>query len=598
MEMESERRAKRVWWLFASAIAALCLVLGLLQYSWISEVSIAERERMQASLRGSLQRLSRDFNSELSTSLAALRPDGPAGDDASRESEYLARYERWKETSPHTRLVKRLALAVPHGEDTNLLMLDPSVPAFQPATWPEEWSEVREQLASRLAGEGRGGFPQRGESMVLELPRFRMMGGGGPLEGPRRPMESEWLVVELNADYIRTAMLPELLRRHLGATDYDAAVGWSRNPGKLIFQSDPRFDGNQADATVRLFDIQYENLFRRGGGGPRPFGNRGGGGMGPPPGPPPGGGGGPPPPMMERGQWTLAVRHRAGSLEAVVERGRWRNIGILAGLLVMMLAALGTLIRLTQREQRLAKLQMDFVAGVSHELRTPLSVIRTAAHNLHGGLVSHPSQIRRYGALIRDESERLTGIVEQVLRFAGAQAGRVIQAREPVQVATLVEDALAATARLTDEAGCLVERDIAPDLPFISADPVALKHAVINLVANAAKYGFSGGWIGISALAAHGVVEITVRDRGPGIAVKDQPYIFDAFYRGKKAIEDQVHGTGLGLNLVKRIAEAHEGTVTVKSEPGAGTEFTLRIPAAPARRVSEQDEFADTIDRG
>lgn len=300
---------------------------------------------------------------------------------------------------------------------------------------------------------------------------------------------------------------------------------------------------------------------------------------------------------MERGLWTLSVRHHAGSLEVLVQRGRWRNIGILAGLLVLMLAALGALIRLTQREQRLARLQMDFVAGVSHELRTPLSVIRTAAHNLQGGLVSHPNQIRRYGALIRDESERLTGIVEQVLRFAGAQAGRVIQAREPVRVEVLVDEALSATARVTEEAGCLVERDIAPDLPLVNADPVALKHAIINLIANAAKYGFSGGWIGLTARPAPGGVEISVKDRGPGIAEKDQPYIFDAFYRGKKAIEDQVHGTGLGLNLVKRIAEAHDGTVTVKSEAGAGTEFILRIPAAPAR-APQEDEFADTIDRG
>ena len=90
---------------------------------------------------------------------------------------------------------------------------------------------------------------------------------------------------------------------------------------------------------------------------------------------------------------------------------------------------------------------------------------------------------------------------------------------------------------------------------------------------------------------------VPVRDRGAGITPKDQAYIFDAFYRGKKAIEDQTHGTGLGLNLVKRVIEAHGGTVTVRSEAGVGTEFILRIPAAPAQ-VPEEDEFADTIDRG
>lgn len=608
MEMESERRAKSMWWLFAFSIVALCLVLGVLQYSWISEVSIAERERMQASLRGNLQRLSREFNTEIVSTVSGLRPEGPTPDDAAdRQAEYLARYERWKETSAHTRLVKRMALAIPNrSKEIDLLMLDPSGPAFHSAPWPAEWAQKHEQLLARINGEGGGRGPFfPGESMVVELPRFRQMPMGPPAaEAPRRPMESEWLIVEIDSDYIRTTMLPELLKRHLGGTEYDAAVTWARDPAKLIYQSQPKFSGEPADATVRLFDLQAETFFRR-NGGPRRMGMGGppmGGPMGPPMGgpmgPPPGGGGpGGPPMPMERGLWTLSVRHHAGSLEVLVQRGRWRNIGILAGLLVLMLAALGALIRLTQREQRLARLQMDFVAGVSHELRTPLSVIRTAAHNLQGGLVSHPNQIRRYGALIRDESERLTGIVEQVLRFAGAQAGRVIQAREPVRVEVLVDEALSATARVTEEAGCLVERDIAPDLPLVNADPVALKHAIINLIANAAKYGFSGGWIGLTARPAPGGVEISVKDRGPGIAEKDQPYIFDAFYRGKKAIEDQVHGTGLGLNLVKRIAEAHDGTVTVKSEAGAGTEFILRIPAAPAR-APQEDEFADTIDRG
>ena len=586
--MESERREKVIWWLFASAIAALCLILGILQYNWISEVSIAERERMQASLRSSLQRLSRDFNGELSATLLALRPDGPPGDESKREAEYSKIYERWKESSPHRQLLKRMALAIPHGSDTDMLMLDPaSEGSFQVAAWPPEWTPIREQLAARLSGDGFGGRPPllASESMVIVLPRFR-----APLEPARRPVASEWLLIEFNAGYIRTAILPELLRRHLGATDYEAAVAWSQNPGKFIFQSDPKFTGNPADATVRLFDVQFEMLFRR--RPPRFFGrDRAGfdprvekGGMSP----------GPPP---DRGEWTLSVRHRAGSLEAVVQRGRWRNMAILAGLLLLMLAALGALIRFTARERRLAKLQMDFVAGISHELRTPLSVIRTAAHNLHGGLVSNPKQIQRYGALIRDESERLTSIVEQVLRFAGAQAGRVIQAREPIRVESLVDEALAATARITDEAGCLVERDLAPDLPLVSADPVALKHALINLVANAAKYGFSGGWIGVRARLVDGEIEIAVQDRGQGIAPIDQAHIFDAFYRGKKAVEDQTHGTGLGLNLVKRIAEAHDGTVTVKSEPGVGTEFTLRIPPAPARRP-EEDEFAHTIDRG
>ena len=499
MEMQSERRQKRVWWLFAFAIAASCILIGFLQYTWIGEVSIAERERMQASLRGSLQQLSRDFNADLATAVSALYPSAPPPEDISREEEYLALFENWKESSPHhPHLFRQIALGVPNGEDVDILLLDMSAGTFHAAAWPSSWASMREHLAARLSPQGfNGGGPfRRTESTIIELPRFRRPSERpGDAFAPRRPMESEWLLLEINTDYVRTAMLPELLKRHLGGSDYDATLAWSGDPSKLLFQSNPAFTGSPADGSVRLFELQFENIFRRrgGGGGPGPFGrfegrgDRGG---------PPSGGPGPPP---DRGQWTLSVRHHAGSLETVVQRGRWRNLAILAGLLAMMLGALAALIRFTQREQRLAKLQMDFVAGVSHELRTPLTVIRTAAHNLHGGLVSHPKQIQRYGALIRDESERLTGIVEQILRFAGAQAGRVIQDREPVGVETVIEGALTATARITDEAGCLVEVDIAEGLPLILADAVALKHAVINLVSNAAKYGFTGGWIGVTA---------------------------------------------------------------------------------------------------
>ena len=90
------------------------------------------------------------------------------------------------------------------------------------------------------------------------------------------------------------------------------------------------------------------------------------------------------------------------------------------------------------------------------------------------------------------------------------------------------------------------------------------------------------------------MIEIRVSDRGAGIPRDELRHIFDPFYRGRRAVEDQIHGTGLGLSLVKRIVEAHEGTVTVDSEPGKGTEFVVRIPAAPPDQIV--DEFAHTAD--
>ena len=143
-----------------------------------------------------------------------------------------------------------------------------------------------------------------------------------------------------------------------------------------------------------------------------------------------------------------------------------------------------------------------------------------------------------------------------------------------------------------------MDKQIEADLPPAFGDPTALKHALLNLISNAAKYGAEGGWIGVSAKtsadAKGAMLEIRVADHGPGIPSDELGHIFDPFYRGKRAVEDQIHGTGLGLSLVKRIIEAHGGTITVQSEPGKGTEFVARIPAAPVEQI---DEFADSVNR-
>ena len=577
MNVERNRHHTLLSGLFVAVLVTLCVTLGFLQYRWIGEASRAERERLHGSLHATLQRLSQEFNADITATSVALLPATQI-EEAERERIYANRYAQWRESGRHNGLVRQVSLAIPERDSLRLRNLDPNTGAFVDAEWPVEWQPLRGRLMARLAGESPRG-PQAGsfsesELSLIDLPRFGPPGGQFG-----RPREREWLIVQLDLDYVRSILLPELVQRHLGGgdkPDYQVEVVARNNPSTVIYQSG--HDGGasvsaNADASVGLFEVRYDQIMRRGG---------------PPRGPSRG--------PTDEGRLLLSVRHRAGSLDAVVNQARWRNLAVTAAVLILMLAAIAALVLFTRRAHRLAELQMEFVAGVSHELRTPLSVIRTAAHNLGGGVISNVKQVQRYGSLIEQEAQKLTGIVEQVLMFSNAKAGRVIRVREAVSVGFLIVEALHACNKSIQESHCTVETKVDPELPPILGDSTALKHALQNLVSNAAKYGTEGGWIGIFASSAQdGMIEIRIADRGPGIPAGEMDHIFDAFYRGRKAVEDQIHGTGLGLSLVKRIIEAHEGTVTVNSEVRKGTEFVLRIPAAPAEQI---DEFADSPSRG
>jgi signal transduction histidine kinase len=584
MNLENIQKRALGSWATVGVLAALCLVLAGLQYKWIGEISIAERERLQASLQSSLGRLSQDFNGELSAAVAALRPPAEAIETAGREEAYAAQWLRWREGAANPALLKRAALAVPEGGTLRLLLFNDAEEAFRPGDWPKGWEGLREGLTQRLR-ESRPGPPMFGGPMLLEIPRF---GGRGGAMG-----ESEWLILELDGDYIRNTYLPALLARHVGTgLPLHARVFDRFDRSVTIFESGPTGDG-KAEASVGLLDvIRFAGFGMRGGGGPA-F-QRGREKKGPMPTRRPGGGGGPPPPPDgARGRWQLDVRYADGSLDAIVARIRWRNLAISAGILGLMLATAVLLVRFSREQHKLAEMQMNFVAGVSHELRTPLTVIRTAAYNLRGRVAGNPAQVERYGTLIQDEAEKLTALVEQVLRFSRARAGHAVGEKAAVAVEGVIDEALHSRRLGEGHSPIAVDKVFEPGLPLVMADEMALKHAVQNLLDNAVKYGTENSpWIGVAAKRGPGeMVEIRVTDRGPGIPPEEQKEIFEPFVRGKRAQQDQIHGTGLGLNLVKKIVEAHGGQIRVESAPGQGTAFIMEIPAAPAEL---QDEFAHT----
>jgi two-component system phosphate regulon sensor histidine kinase PhoR len=226
-------------------------------------------------------------------------------------------------------------------------------------------------------------------------------------------------------------------------------------------------------------------------------------------------------------------------------------------------------------------------------MRTPLAVICSAGENLADGVIEDGQQVKRYGALIESEGRRLAEMVEQALEFAGIQSGRKAYALQSADVAAIIESAVAACAPLVAEGGFTIEQQIAEDLPPIAADAAAFSRAIQNLLSNAMKYSGDHRLIRVTARAAGraaGEVQITVEDRGIGIAPADLPHIFEPFYRSNEVTSAQIHGSGLGLSLVKHIIEAHDGRVTVESAPGRGSVFTLSVPALSQEAGSRRQE--------
>ncbi|MDP2996321.1 MAG: HAMP domain-containing sensor histidine kinase, partial [Bryobacterales bacterium] len=269
---------------------------------------------------------------------------------------------------------------------------------------------------------------------------------------------------------------------------------------------------------------------------------------------------------------------RSGGLEQAVAVTRYRNLTLSAAVLMLLAAALAALTVATRRAERLARRQMEFVAGVSHELRTPLSVIGAAAGNLADGVVAAPPQVRQYGALIQSEGRRLTAMVEQILRYADIRSGRVEPPPRPAELEPILQAAVQACSAELRENQVALDLRLEPGLPPVPADSAALTHCLRNLIANAALHGGAGGRIELVAARRDGQVQITVSDRGRGFAAEDLPHLFEPFYRGRAALDAQTRGFGLGLTLARRIAESHGGTLTAENRTSGGARFLLTLP--------------------
>jgi len=231
-----------------------------------------------------------------------------------------------------------------------------------------------------------------------------------------------------------------------------------------------------------------------------------------------------------------------------------------------------------RRQMRLARLKTDLVSAVSHELRTPLASMRILLDSLLEDEPPDPVKTREYLHLISGENLRLTRLVENFLTFSRIERNRhrfEFRPTQPAQVVAAVEDSM--RERL---AGLQLIIDLAPNLPAIHADRDACVTVLLNLLDNA--YKFTPGDKHITLRASHesGCVIFAVEDNGIGIGSREQKRIFRRFYQVDQRLAREAGGCGLGLSIVDFIVRAHGGKITVQSELGAGSRFSVTIPCA------------------
>jgi two-component system phosphate regulon sensor histidine kinase PhoR len=302
-------------------------------------------------------------------------------------------------------------------------------------------------------------------------------------------------------------------------------------------------------------------------------------------------------PPLRSGQFTVAVRFPttlygwrvqvspSGSDELTA---RVQNRAMLELVMVVLscgviVLGVATILLAAERERRISALKSDFVANVSHELKTPLALVRMFGEMLQSGRVASDEKRQQYLDIIVSESERLSSLIENVLDFARVERGREAYDFSDGDVAEAVAKAVSVYRYRAEREGVDLAMDLAADLPRARIDARALELAVINLIDNALKYAPGSNVITVRAERENGAIVVRVVDHGPGVPVEDQGRIFERFVRGSTARGRPIRGSGIGLALVKHIAESHGGRAWVASSAGNGATFAISIPVMRAQ---------------
>jgi two-component system, OmpR family, phosphate regulon sensor histidine kinase PhoR len=291
--------------------------------------------------------------------------------------------------------------------------------------------------------------------------------------------------------------------------------------------------------------------------------------------------------------WRIQITPRnVAELRAQAETERLLGVLLVPVSTVIIALGLGVVWLSVRAERRASQMKSDFIANVSHELKTPLSLIRMFGELLMTGKHKGEAMTREYGGIITRESERLAHLIDNVLDFARLERGKASYSFAEGRLEDVVERALDVFRHRIEKEKLRLTTEMEPNLPPVRMGENAMTLVLLNLVDNAVKYAGEGGEVLVRLRRMPGAVALSVVDHGSGITPDDQRRIFDRFYRATSARARNVRGSGIGLALVKHIAEAHGGRVEVESVLGRGSTFTVTLPAAPLVTPAPEERAA------
>ncbi|ROR66184.1 two-component system sensor histidine kinase SenX3 [Agrococcus jenensis] len=271
-------------------------------------------------------------------------------------------------------------------------------------------------------------------------------------------------------------------------------------------------------------------------------------------------------------QEVLELVHRRGRIGAGMDVHLRVRVAPLGNRFMLVLAADRT------EELRLAGVRRDFVANVSHELKTPIGAVSVLAEAIEAA-AEDPDRVRSFAQRMQVEADRLGRMTKALIDLSRIQSDDPLDHAERVPIGRVVEVAVDRNRVLADSKRMRVIPRVLDEVDVLGSEDL-ITMAVQNLVANALQYSPEATHVGVGVRVTDGVVEISVTDKGVGIAHDDLERVFERFYRVDPARSRVTGGTGLGLSIVKHVASSHGGEVTLWSRPGQGSTFTLRLPVA------------------